>query len=195
MIEGGPNWLHGRVHRRFKRWRWKAHVGYTAEGVLQAPLCGFLPCIHLSFHDDLSNIKADLVSSQWINIASILYGVVVALIKLSILLQYLRIFVPNRNANMPLFVAIQIVIWIIGVFYFLDVVIELNQCNPRKRIWNPLMTTGHCININPLYLATGVFNVVSDFAVLILPMVPIWKLQLPWRRRILMIAIFATGVW
>jgi hypothetical protein len=96
---------------------------------------------------------------------------------------------------MPLFVAIQIAIWSICVFYFVAVVIETNACSPRERIWNRLITTGHCINIHSLHLATGIFNVGSDFAVLVLAIVPIWKLQLPLKKRILTIAIFATGVW
>ena len=56
-----------------------------------------------------------------------------------------------------------------------------------------MMTTGHCFNANALYMAVGVFNIVSDFAVLILPAVPISKLQLPLKKKITMIAIFATG--
>lgn len=44
-------------------------------------------------------------------------------------------------------------------------------------------------------MASGIFNVLSDFAILILPIVPIWKLQLPFKKKILMIAIFSTGLW
>ncbi|ERF70422.1 hypothetical protein EPUS_04700 [Endocarpon pusillum Z07020] len=136
-----------------------------------------------------------VVLAWWVNITTILYGVVVFLIKLSILLQYLRIFVPNRKANMPLFVAIQTVIWSNFIFYFTDFIFQVTACTPREKFWNLLITTGHCRNTYAMYMASGIFNVLSDFAILILPIVPIWKLQLPFKRKILMIAIFSTGLW
>ena len=96
---------------------------------------------------------------------------------------------------MSLFVAIQIVIWSNFVFYFTDFIFEITACTPREKIWNRLITTGHCRNTHAMYMASGIFNVLSDFAILILPIVPIWKLQLPFKKKILMIAIFSTGLW
>lgn len=57
------------------------------------------------------------------------------------------------------------------------------------------MTTGHCFNVNATFQATGVFNVVSDFAILILPMPCVWRLSLPLKKKVLMTMIFATGFW
>lgn len=96
---------------------------------------------------------------------------------------------------MLLFVAIHVVIWSNFLFYFIGTIIEIMLCTPREKIWNPLMTTGHCFNSNAVYMAAGVFNVVSDFSILILPMVTIWRLQMPLRRRLMIMAVFAIGVW
>ena len=98
---------------------------------------------------------------------------------------------------MFLSIAIHVVIWSTFLFYFVDTIFEI-MCTPRERIWNPLMTTGHCFNANAVHIATGVFNIVSDFSILILPMVPIWKLQVPpppLKRKIMIMAVFAVGVW
>lgn len=132
---------------------------------------------------------------QWSNVFAILYGIIVCLIKLSILLQFQRIFVPNRRSNMPLFVVIQLIMWTTFVFYFFETIFAIAMCNPREKIWNLLMTTGHCLNLKAIYMASGIFNVISDFSIFILPMVPIWKLQLPLKKKILAFATFATGVW
>lgn len=133
---------------------------------------------------------------QWINITRILYGIIVCLIKLSILLQIQRIFVPNRSSNLPLFVAIQSIMWSILFFYFGDTIFKIATCNPRERLWNSLMKQGHCYNsVNRTIMATGIFNVVSDFSILFVPMVPIWNLQLPLKKKIQIFAIFATGTW
>jgi len=113
-----------------------------------------------------------------------LYGIIVCLIKLSILLQYLRIFVPNRKGNMALYVAIQILAWSIIGFYFVETIFEIVMCSPREKIWNHLIITGHCFDANAANLATNIFNVISDLSILILPMIPIWQLQMPLKRRL-----------
>jgi hypothetical protein len=116
------------------------------------------------------------------------------LIKISILLQYLRIFVPSRKGNMVLFVAIQFLIWTILLFYSIGTAFDIFMCSPREKIWNPLMTTGHCFDTTILYQSSGFFNIITDFLLLILPMIPIWKLRMPLKKKIMMIAIFATGL-
>ncbi|KAL9606491.1 MAG: hypothetical protein Q9179_000356 [Wetmoreana sp. 5 TL-2023] len=95
---------------------------------------------------------------------------------------------------MLLYLAIHALIWSALVFYFIDILFELVLCSPREKIWNKLIITGHCFDANAVNIASGLFNVVSDFAMLVLPMAPIWKLQLPPKKKLLMIAIFATGV-
>ncbi|KAL9131152.1 MAG: hypothetical protein Q9217_000853 [Psora testacea] len=129
----------------------------------------------------------------WFNIGGILYGVVVSLIKFSILLQFLRIFVPSRQNSMPLFITIWTVFGCIFIFYFVDLIFGIIMCIPREKIWNPLMKTGHCFNEKAAYIASGIFNIFSDFAILFIPIIPIKKLQMPLKRKITMLAIFATG--
>ena len=124
-----------------------------------------------------------------------MYGVIVCLVKASILLQYLRVFVPSRRANMHLYISIQLIMWGIMIFYFVQTIFEIILCIPRERIWNPLMKNGHCFDTYAVFVSSGIFNVVSDFAILIVPVVPICKLQMPLKRKILVLAIFATGLW
>ena len=40
----------------------------------------------------------------------------------------------------------------------------------------------------------GIFNVVSDFYLLILPIPVVWQLQMPSKRKIGVCAIFMTGI-
>ena len=77
--------------------------------------------------------------------------------------------------------------------YLVAAIFAIVQCTPREKIWNPLMTTGYCIDTSAAYLSTAIFNVITDFAILILPMPSLWKLQMPLKRKILTTAIFATG--
>ena len=56
------------------------------------------------------------------------------------------------------------------------------------------MVPGHCIGVENNYIAVGVWNVISDFSILILPMVAIWNLQMQNARKIGVAAVFATGL-
>lgn len=115
-------------------------------------------------------------------------------IKLSILLQYLRIFVPIPKEDRLLFMSIHVTMWSSFVFYITTMMFVVTICSPRKKIWNPLLTTGRCYNYNAVYIAIGIFNVVSDIVILIIPMFPIWKLPLPIKTRIGVMAVFAAGL-
>jgi len=129
-----------------------------------------------------------------VNITSIVYELGVFFIKLSILLQYLRIFVPSRTGNLVLFVGIHVCIWSNLVYDLAHVIFMIALCSPREKIWKPWLHTGHCLNANALYLASGFFNIISDFAILILPMPCLWKLQVPLRKKNFVTTIFAAGL-
>jgi len=86
-------------------------------------------------------------------------------------------------------------IWTSFSFYLVDTVFEFAMCIPRERIWNILMTDGHCFNGNAACIATGIFNVISDFSILVLPMITIWKLQMPQKKKAMIMVVFAVGFW
>ena len=53
---------------------------------------------------------------------------------------------------------------------------------------------GHCINNEEVFVAGGTINVVSDFTILLLPIVEVWRLQMSIQRKIGVSAVFATGL-
>lgn len=129
----------------------------------------------------------------WENVVAITYAIPIAFVKLSILLQYLRIFVHSKQENKPLFIAIHACIWSLVVFYLVDTIFMIFLCSPREKIWNPLLETGHCFDESAPYKASGVFNVLSDFAILIVPMPTLWSLQMSLKKKLLVMGVFATG--
>ena len=94
---------------------------------------------------------------------------------------------------MFIYVGSHLSIWGNLIFYIVLVIFEIDLCTPREKLWNPLMQGGHCFSFNAINQASGVFNVISDFVILILPMPCVWKLRMPQKKKILMTAIFATG--
>ncbi|KAI9842653.1 MAG: hypothetical protein M1837_007020 [Sclerophora amabilis] len=130
----------------------------------------------------------------YINVTSILYGPTVFVVKLSILLQYLRIFVPVPKSNRIMYWGIILTIGGNLVFYTVHMFIGIFACNPREKMWNKLITEGHCHDANKIYISSGYLNVASDFIIFFLPLSNIWKLRMPLRRKIGVSAVFAIGL-
>ena len=86
----------------------------------------------------------------------------------------------------------QFLIAVNAVFYTIFFFIPIFLCNPRSKIWNP-EEDGHCLGASQLYLASAVFNMLSDMAMLSVPLYLIWNLQMSTRRKIGVCAIFLTG--
>ena len=93
-----------------------------------------------------------------------------------------------------MFIAIHVSLWIIILFYLPLMFFVIFECSPRDIIWNKLATTGHCFNIIAILEATGIFNVISDFGILLLPLASIWKLQMTLKKRLLISSVFAIGL-
>lgn len=121
-----------------------------------------------------------------------MYGIAIALVKLSLLLQYLKIFVPVPNYSLTV-LATYVVIWSTSGFYLITTFFVIFACNPREMYWNRLITNGRCFNIPAVNITSAVINCISDFVILLLPQGVIWSLHMPFRTKLGISAIFFTG--
>lgn len=139
-----------------------------------------------------TSIRKELEWLKLANAEEICYGPLIFIAKLSILLQYIRIFVPTHRS--AIYYWIVVLIWSNALFYVADTLVEIFQCVPRAKIWDPTMP-GRCVNVNIAFVTTAAVNVVSDFSILLLPLGRIWQLQMPTRRKLTISAVFAAGLF
>ncbi|KAF2204314.1 hypothetical protein GQ43DRAFT_478314 [Delitschia confertaspora ATCC 74209] len=130
--------------------------------------------------------------AELLNIQQVIYMPAILFTKLSILWQLFDIFVPFRTGRNSRWYSLNALILLNIVFFTILGFLEIFQCNPRTKIWDPT-AKGTCININQTFVATGVINVIDDFIILIIPLVWTWKLQLRLKQKIGVSLIFATG--
>lgn len=119
------------------------------------------------------------------------YNPLIFVTKLSILIQYLRIFVPSRSGKT--YWAIHTLIWVNLLFYLAVMLVQIMSCLPRKKIWDPLVP-GTCVDLADVLISGAVINVVSDFSMLILPIAKVWQLQITTARKWGISAVFGTGL-
>ena len=134
-----------------------------------------------------------ILITKLLYLKSIAYGTTAFFAKVPILFQYSRIFNPTGRENLPLFVAIRIGILTIFILYFVFMFLGIFHCIPIDKSWNKLMTTGHCFDFNAAYKITGIFSVLSDFAILITLMPCVWKVNMPLRKKLLTMGVFGLG--
>ncbi|KAL6720061.1 hypothetical protein ACLMJK_001982 [Lecanora helva] len=124
------------------------------------------------------------------NIADMVYSIALLATKLSIMLLILRVFCSVQR-DIPYFLTIGLIA-VNSAFYLCFLIIPTALCKPRRKIWTPELP-GKCLDVNKLYLASAVFNFLSDIAMLSVPIYLVWRLQMSIRRKIGVTAIFCTG--
>lgn len=115
-------------------------------------------------------------------------------LKVGILLDWVRIFCPVGTRNAMLWIS-HVIIWANIAFYGIGTMVELFQCTPREKIWNPLYEGGSCpMNMHAHNFASGIFNIISDLVILAVPQSIIWKLQMSTSKRIGVSLLFTIGI-
>ena len=113
------------------------------------------------------------------------------LVKLSLLLLYLRIFTSVRHIRILIFIGIAFHL----ILYTTSFVLEFVFCYPRRgQSFLTSFTAPRCAgNAAELGIAQGVGNIIGDFGLLLTPVPVIWKLQLSFKKKVGVTAMFMTG--
>ena len=120
-----------------------------------------------------------------------LYGPFIWIIKLSLFLLYLEIFTPYRWLKHAAWGGIIVT----GLFYGSSSIIKLALCVPRgDENYIDAFSSRRCNKTKVLAIFGGVFNILSDLYLLVLPIPGTWKLQVPPRKKCAIMAVFMTGI-
>ncbi|MCJ1264517.1 hypothetical protein MMC22_004389 [Lobaria immixta] len=134
----------------------------------------------LSHHTTVLLLK-DLLATQFA------WCVSVGLVKLGILLFYLRIFAVRQHRVATFIMMGVAMCWmlaaILGAFF---------QCRPLSYAWNKLQE-GNCDERVRFWVAIGISHIVTDVLILLLPVHMVWKLQVPSATKIGLFALFGLG--
>jgi hypothetical protein len=109
-------------------------------------------------------------------------------VKLAFLIMYTRIF-PLRN-----FIIASRVLGIVTIAWALAIIIlSIFQCQPIRKAWLGPAIPGHCMNLKASFIGNAVPNILTDIAILCMPIWEVWKLQITHTHRASMIFIFLLG--
>ncbi|KAI3326822.1 hypothetical protein HD806DRAFT_488300 [Xylariaceae sp. AK1471] len=129
----------------------------------------------------------------------VLFALSALFVKTALLVLYLRVFSPDRSARIMIWAGITTIV----VFYIVTIIINIRFCVPISMTtpvpdpqeWAKKLKASTCSQpVYNLNAAVGLFGVVSDLYVLIIPVSMVFRLRLPRNRKLGIQAIFLTGL-
>ncbi|KAI4940270.1 hypothetical protein J4E86_011075 [Alternaria arbusti] len=147
--------------------------------------------------DDSPDIpNEDLTPMLKANLATrLLYVVAICLVKFSILVFYHRLD-PRRPTRWIVYFLMAWVAALSIVTFF----VLLFVCTPPSLFWDPAGQALHpekCLKQDTqqvFFNINGIMNIVQDFAIYILPMHIVWKLQMPRGQKMALCALLGVGL-
>lgn len=117
-----------------------------------------------------------------------LYLAAMSVLKISVLLLYLRLFSVNHRAK----VVIRLTIGIVVTFSVAILFLYLFGCQPLKGLWSS-SPEGRCLDQASVLLGTAALNMGSNFLTLVIPLPLVWRLQTSRKERIATMAVLGAG--
>lgn len=112
--------------------------------------------------------------------------------KTSILIFYLRL---SRNTQQVLRIASWIVLGVVNVSGTVLTIMNIFQCNPVGAAFDLEPGTGTCIPLLTEFICSAPVNIISDLAILALPLPVLTGMRLPSRQKVILIFTFGLGVF
>ncbi|GIZ36963.1 hypothetical protein CKM354_000042700 [Cercospora kikuchii] len=151
-----------------------------------------VPLTRLGYARDVWTVPFEnltpMVKLMWADEILYVYGL--GLVKISLLLTYLRFFSSDRFRQITYII---IVLNLMFIFSFFIVI--MTQCQPLSYTWNQWdgEHKGKCLAINPIVWSSAVINIILDFLVLGLPIYQLWKMNLNTTKKLLVMLMFGVG--
>ncbi|KAA8569750.1 hypothetical protein EYC84_001333 [Monilinia fructicola] len=122
---------------------------------------------------------------------TVLYNPCLMATKNSILIFYLRL---SKDTQSLLRRASYVTLAIVNLDAIVLTFLNLFQCNPVMAGWRQDVN-GSCLSILTLYLASAPVNIITDLAILILPIPVLTGMSLPHRQKVILVFTFSLGIF
>lgn len=115
------------------------------------------------------------------------YNVAICVVKISIMLQYRRIFSSSGVQKLTMIMLVFESCWAITLSVLLPLV-----CTPVAAFWDRSVE-GTCLNQLTIWYVMASVNLVTDFIIFSMPLPVIKSLQLPRKQKLMLTVVFCLG--
>ncbi|PHH59526.1 hypothetical protein CDD81_2888 [Ophiocordyceps australis] len=178
-----------RIHRKLWWDDWSSVIALIGlYGFCVIPLVG----LRYGFGTDEWNVSQTHVKrfNTLFSAIEIVARISIFFTKLSILLLYIRYFCPPGARRTWIFWSTLVVI-IFNALYCIALVLVIRlQCVGKPPA---VVESGTCVNHYLVLVTASIINVVTDFLILLIPLIAVWHLRMPQRRKLGLLVVFAVG--
>ncbi|KAI0868489.1 fucose permease [Hypoxylon argillaceum] len=121
---------------------------------------------------------------------TVLYNPALMAFKTSILVFYIRL---SKNTQKVLRIASWTILVIVNLAGAVLTLLNIFQCNPVQSAF--IDSPGQCIPLLTEFICSAPINIVTDLAILTLPLPVLTSMRLPPRQKIILIITFALGIF
>lgn len=115
-------------------------------------------------------------------------------LKVSLILQILRIFVPDRAHRTPLFWLVHTFLWINIVFYVTIIIYSIAAYQSMVKAWDGQSLGGDFPTYMLVHIVSASINTASDVLLFVLPQPAVWRLKLQGTKKWGLRAVFLFGI-
>ncbi|KAI0838700.1 MFS general substrate transporter [Hypoxylon sp. FL0890] len=167
-------------------------------------ICAWVLAFGLTFAVDFASFRGlgrhdeDVPDNYWYSLRrceyvfSVLYNPALMATKTSVLIFYLRL---SKNTQKVLRLASWAVLGLVNVAGAVLTFINIFQCHPLPAAYDPLVIPTYCIPLLTQFICSAPINVVTDLAILALPLPVLTSMRLPRRQKVILIFTFALGTF
>jgi fucose permease len=142
---------------------------------------------------------AENIPSEWTStlkkcnyVFSVLYNPALMMSKTSILVFYLTLSKSNHTFRWATIATLVVV----NAGGFALTMLNVWQCTPVNAVFRtPIPSTASCTDIVTIYLSSAPLNIITDLAILFLPMPILTSMRLPKKQKIILIVTFSFGIF
>ncbi|KAL1792135.1 hypothetical protein ACET3X_009886 [Alternaria dauci] len=139
--------------------------------------------------DELPIANVVFMAKQLVAYQAVYYAAMSS-VKLSYLWFYLRIF-PQEDFRKWIWICMSLV----GGYWLGSMLQIFLICAPFEMNWNPTIPGGHCASYNTAFVTIGIFNMITDLIIMLLPIPFLRSLQMAVGTKLGLIAIFSIGLF
>lgn len=110
-------------------------------------------------------------------------------VKIALLTLLARVFEPYPRWTF----VIRITLAVVLAYYIPAFIIKARICNPVSTYWNGTDTGGSSLDQGKIIVADSAVSVVTDLAILVLPLPLTWSLHMPMEKKLKVIGLLSAG--
>ncbi|KAL9041114.1 MAG: hypothetical protein Q9180_001495 [Flavoplaca navasiana] len=147
---------------------------------------------NVSKHDwiHMKAVRSSTLPLTHFNTVLIIARVGLTLTKISFLLLYQRLFITRGNRFSPIYWSIWITFWCNCLFAVAYVITLTTRCVGKAAV---VAEGGQCIDEYAILITSSFINVAMDVFVLVIPIIAIWRLQMPTATKRRLSVVFVLG--